>query len=627
VSLSPAEHRRLIQDRLARSEVWRVIHALGSLKLAVVLLVTISLACAVATFMESSFSIKVARYYIYDAPWFLFWLGLLVANLICAALTRWPWQRRHVGFVITHGGIILVLLGALIGQQRGFEGVVTLKQGAEPSGTLVIDETILQVESPVSGLLYQTELPVEVRRPSPQRPRHMPVPDSPLKLVIDDYVTDLAVRLRVEADPTAAGLAGMELVLSSQRMGQTLPVSLALAPVEARSFDLFGLARVELVERLPSLPKAAPQQALEFRETHMVFARMPQTPVTHSTLGRPSGYGFILEQVADTDFQLRILRPDGSSEVRPLMEVLDRPFTDAQGTIFHVMNYWPDLRMVDGRPVSVSDRPNNPAVLVTLAGRLVETDRSPPVLRLAPGRDGSVDYQLIRGGTLNGQGTVRPGESFLTGWADWSVALREFYPSARIRTVAERASQGPSMKANEGTVPGIRVALAAPDGSLGEATWIPSGTSRVVEVGGHAVRVGFGLKTHRLDFLVSLERFEVPRDEGSNEPANFISDVRFDGREGGPPVRARIQMNHPASYPPAWWQTWLGMNYKFSQAGWNPEELDTTTLQVLHDPGWPLKWFGSLLICGGIFALFYLKPREKGTRDQRPAHPEPASHL
>jgi hypothetical protein len=621
MGLSPGEHRRLIQERAARSEAWRVVHAFGSLKLAVVLLVSISLACAAATFMESSFSIKVARYYIYDAPWFLFWLGLLVANLVCAALTRWPWQRRHAGFVITHGGIILLLLGALIGQQHGFEGTVTLQQGAEPSGTLVIDETILQVESPVSGLLYQTELPVAARRPSPERPRRMPVPDSPLKLVIDDYATDLTVRARVEADPSGAGLAGMELVVSSPAMGQTLPVPLALAPVEARSFDLFGRARLEVVEQLPSVPKAARRQAPEFRETHMVFARMPETPVTHNTLGRPSGHAFVLE-AAGADFQLRIRRPDGSTEVRPLAEVLDRPFTDAEGTIFHVMNYWPDLRMVDGRPVSASDRPDNPAVLVTLAGRLVEADGTPPILRLAPGRDGSVAYQLIRGGTLDGQGTVRPRESFLTGWADWSVALREFHPSARIRTVAERASTG----AAEGTVPGIRVALAGPDGSVGEAAWIPSGTTRVVELGGQAVRAGFGLKTHRLNFLVSLERFEVPRDEGSSEPANFISDVRFDTLEGGGPVRARIQMNHPASYPAAWWRSWLGLNYKFSQAGWDPEELDKTTLQVLHDPGWPLKWAGSLLICGGIFALFYLKPREKGARDRRPAPPEPASH-
>jgi len=615
--VTPAEHRRLIRERAERSEGWRLVHSLGSLKLAVLLLVTIAAACAVATFMESSLSFKVAKYYIYDAPWFLLWLGLLVANLSCAALTRWPWQRRHAGFVVTHGGIVLLLLGALVGQQKGFEGTMTLQEGAEPSSTLLIDETILQVESPASGLLYQTALPVAARRPAPERSRVLPVPDSDLRIHVDDYAESLTVRALVEADPAGAGPGGVELVLSSAAMGQVLPVPLALAPVEARSFDLFGRARIEIAEKLPELPKAKRREAPEYRETHMVFARMPETPVTHNTLGRPSGHAFVLE-AAGSGFQLRITRPDGSTEVRRLEEVLDKPFTDPGGTVFHVMNFWPDLRMVDGRPVSASDRPDNPAVLITLSGKLEESGGDVPVLRLSPRSGGVLAYQLVRGGTLEGQGSVRAGESFLTGWADWSVAVRAVHPSARIRTVAERAVPGPGGEAP--AVTGIRAALGDGTGAVGEFAWIPSGTTRVLEFKGQAVRAGFGLKTHRLDFLVSLERFEVPRDEGSSEPSNFISDVRFDAPEGGGPVRARIQMNHPASFPPEWWRSWMGLNFKFSQAGWDPNELDKTTLQVLYDPGWLPKWVGSLMICGGIFAMFYLKPREKAAR---PAPPEP----
>jgi len=34
-----------------------------------------------------------------------------------------------------------------------------------------------------------------------------------------------------------------------------------------------------------------------------------------------------------------------------------------------IENYWPDFRIQDGKPGSVTDRPNNPAVLVTIRGR------------------------------------------------------------------------------------------------------------------------------------------------------------------------------------------------------------------------------------------------------------------
>jgi hypothetical protein len=66
-------------------------------------------------------------------------------------------------------------------------------------------------------------------------------------------------------------------------------------------------------------------------------------------------------------------------------------------------------------------------------------------------------------------------------------------------------------------------------------------------------------------------------------------------------------MNNPFSYPGEWWRTWTGLTYKMSQASWNPENLGQSTIQILRDPGWLLKWIGSLLIVSGIFMLFYLK--------------------
>ncbi len=71
------------------------------------------------------------------------------------------------------------------------------------------------------------------------------------------------------------------------------------------------------------------------------------------------------------------------------------------------------------------------------------------------------------------------------------------------------------------------------------------------------------------------------------------------------------QMNRPASYPGTFFANVTGINYKFSQAEWNPRDLDQTTLQVLYDPGWLLKWMGSLGICIGIAIMFYWKPNSQ----------------
>src|SRR5438132_14079559 len=86
----------------------------ASLKLAVVLLAVLIIGAIVGTLYESTFDAKVARAYVYGAPWFNAWLVLLGLNLTASALSRWPWKKYHSAFLITHLGIITLLLGLLI---------------------------------------------------------------------------------------------------------------------------------------------------------------------------------------------------------------------------------------------------------------------------------------------------------------------------------------------------------------------------------------------------------------------------------------------------------------------------------------------------------------------------------
>ena len=77
-------------------------------------------------------------------------------------------------------------------------------------------------------------------------------------------------------------------------------------------------------------------------------------------------------------------------------------------------------------------------------------------------------------------------------------------------------------------------------------------------------------------------------------------------------------MNNPFNYPGRWWNTWTGLTFKMSQASWNPENLGQSTVQILRDPGWLLKWIGSLLVVCGIFMLFYVKKFRRPSRNVVP---------
>src|SRR5207244_3970627 len=79
--------------------------------------------------------------------------------------------------------------------------------------------------------------------------------------------------------------------------------------------------------------------------------------------------------------------------------------------------------------------------------------------------------------------------------------------------------------------------------------------------------------------------------------------------------------------PSTWWRTWSGQTFKMSQASWNPENLGQSTIQILRDPGWLLKWIGSLLIVTGVFLLFYVqrfRPQYATANSKRIVAPSPA---
>ena len=58
---------------------------------------------------------------IYGTWWFAGLLGLLGLNVLSAALIRFPWKKHQTGFVITHAGIILLLIGCLQSRLGGID--------------------------------------------------------------------------------------------------------------------------------------------------------------------------------------------------------------------------------------------------------------------------------------------------------------------------------------------------------------------------------------------------------------------------------------------------------------------------------------------------------------------------
>jgi hypothetical protein len=215
----------------------------ASLKLAVVLLAMLIVAAIAGTVYESSFDAKVARAYVYGAPWFNLWLILLGANLAVSALSRWPWRKHHIAFLITHLGIITLLIGSLIGRIWGVEGTITLFKGEPPTNRLVVDQRQLRVHD-VDGIVKGFPAEFLNHPPNPQRPRNFGVLASGARLQIVDYAPAMEGKLNPKS-VADAGAPALHFTISTAMMNQHLDRWLLAGDPQHGNFSM-GLANIEL---------------------------------------------------------------------------------------------------------------------------------------------------------------------------------------------------------------------------------------------------------------------------------------------------------------------------------------------------------------------------------------------
>jgi hypothetical protein len=451
------------------------------------LLAVLIIASIVGTIYESNFDAKVARAYIYRAPWFNFWLALLAVNLGAVALSRWPWKRHHTGFLITHLGIIILLIGSIIGRIWGIEGTMTLFKGQPPRNQLLVDERQLHLREGSSP--YQYLFPMEFlnRKPTPEKPRRIWTTESGWKLEVVDYSESLVPQWKPKV---GEGMPVVKIKLQSSMMGQGLEQWLIASGGEQSFFNL-GLA--------------------------VIFFRQGNT----------------------------------------------------------------------NAHVTMPNQPNQLTFFYT--------------------SDGKLNYHLMSRKEGVSIGSLKEGAPLQTGWADWTVTVEKLYPQARLEADFVPQSIAKNFMGSETPVQGIKLRATKDDQKIEE--WLAFGWRTTLPLNPIKLEATYTWRWEKLPMFAELLDFEVERNEGTDEPASFKSTLRLSGLSET--QVASCWMNHPANYPDRWWRIWSGLTYKISQASWNPENLNQSTVQILRDPGWSLKWIGSLLICCGIFALFYLRPRSK----------------
>ena len=562
----------------------------ASLKLAVVLLAVIIVAAIAGTLYESTFDAKVSRAYVYGAPWFNLWLVLLGANLACSALSRWPWRKHHLAFLITHLGIITLLIGSLIGRIWGIEGTITLFKGEPPTSRLLVDERQLRVHD-VDGIVKGYPAEFLHHPPTPQHPRDLGVLASGTHLRIIDYAPTIEAKLNPRP-LNDGGAPALHFAIATAMMNQHLDgwvladdpqngnFSMGLANIELKRGTAADVGRGDSPNRPPSsaITSKSMGEEVDLEESIFAFSKAPEEQIGHVRKGGSIGAKVRLEQPQNGNkgrVLVSLAEKEASFDVAENLgrdaAIVDTPFT------LKIDDYWADFRIENGKPSSFSDQPNNPAVLVTIRGKGVpasEPETNPhgitkdltttggPPSMPAPGEgtpnhltlfvadDGTISYELASRKNGRSSGKIELHKALPTGWADWQLTVDKTIPHAESSMDFNRVNSE-IVPASTDLPDGVHVQLQQ-NGETFER-WAPAGWQITIPTLPSPTMVAYGWKTVSLPIGLELRDFEVKRNEGSDTPAGFKSTLRVVTGDGET-ATGSCWMNHPFSYPGTWWR-------------------------------------------------------------------------
>lgn len=125
----------------------RLYHFLGSIFFAILLIAMTAAFVAAGTFLEAhSDSHLFSASFTYHNPVFLALIWGFFINILFSALRRWPFKTKHIPFLTTHLGLLMLLGGIIIKSYYGTQGSMSVVEGAASQRIFLPNTYSLHVE-------------------------------------------------------------------------------------------------------------------------------------------------------------------------------------------------------------------------------------------------------------------------------------------------------------------------------------------------------------------------------------------------------------------------------------------------------------------------------------------------
>lgn len=575
---------------------------LASLKLAVVLIVSLAAVLAWATFMESARGREYTQWYVYNSGWFIGLLSFLAVNIAAATLLRFSWRWSRVGFLLAHVGLLLLLVGSIQTFVAGIEGQLSLREGA--SGDTII-------------LTHRSQFKVLARRPENVKSTDFSFCPGPSDWGADEQVDFGQVdgvgikvlkfyrhgRRQMDwvADQAGLGAPAIEVVVTDSE-GQSSEGQWHVAnPFSPR--PVAGKLRISLLQT------TAQKMRDDFLEPPAVDA---------------GSRGTLTVYYQDEVYPIQVDANMGKKV----------PMGDS-GLAVEIVEYYANATMGGhgGGFTSAGDEPKNPMLQL----KVHLADREKPISEIAFANSPFLNFESMRkqecpakfwyhhpaaevlpsaeflqtpdgklycrvgvDGVFQPRGEAKAGDRIkVSGRAE--VSLVSYIPHARQEATFFPIELAPGEKAGPEAAALVEFTLA----DKKEQFWLQRNSSqqgvRRIESPDGPLLVMFGYERQPLGLSVKLVDFQRGMNPGRMGDASFASDVELTDETQGLTLKRKISMNNPLEYG----------KFSFYQSSYQQLAggVDMSVLSVAYDPGRFLKYLGSVMICVGIFFMFYGRVR------------------
>lgn len=597
-----------VVQRLNQNKVFRFV---SSIKLAVPLMLSLALCVAYGTIIESNYNSEYAKISIYNTNWFFSFLGLLWMNIFCATLSRYPFRSRHTGFVITHLGLLTLLIGAMITGFWGIDGQLRVTEG-QSNNQIILSRLMLSYQIEGSPTPQSLSFEKSLSEKS----------GSELSTLNDSFGHMFAVKklvpfAKLEKNFLKTNSESNEVGLSFLLRSQFFQVGEWLHSKENPEMKM-GPATLRLVidpeggQAVARPPAKLPKKKiakLSSSTGKLLIKEASSKKVLKEVPATADGKSVLVNEVKVAIKKIfrhavvaanKLEEGGGDGPANPALELLIESkgqkkrevsyakFKDfsmnKDGNFGLAFEYIPadGGDMAESLPMS-SDEASVSAPTGSRAGNVVE-------FHVSKKNPEQVHLQLYKNGEFVVGNVMKAGESFETPWMGMRVSLGTFAWGSEPVTVAE-----PIQPEKGGMLPPSAI-LIRPIGS-DQDIWISEGDVKSFQSRGKNVSIYFGRETLDLPFSLKLLKFTKVDYPGTSTPMSYESDVEIN--ETG--HQQLISMNEPLKH----------LGYTAYQASYimNEGAPPDSIFSVNRDPGRAVKYIGSLILGIGIIVFTLMRSR------------------